>query len=117
MPRIGIFGGTFDPPHTGHAAAARAVLEQLDLDRLWLMVANDPWQKSPTRTITPAADRLAMTTAMAESIPGAAVSGLEIDRGGATYSIDTVEADSPRHARGRRTRADHFLDRRRRPRE
>jgi nicotinate-nucleotide adenylyltransferase len=91
-PKVGIFGGTFDPPHVGHEAAARAILSDLDLDRLLLMVANDPWQKSPTRPITPAEDRFAMTQALAESIPGASASRLEIDRGGPTYSIETVEA-------------------------
>ena len=55
--RIGIFGGTFDPPHAGHVAAAHAVIEQLGLDRLLLVVANDPWQKSGQRTVSPAADR------------------------------------------------------------
>ncbi|HEV3368421.1 MAG TPA: adenylyltransferase/cytidyltransferase family protein, partial [Acidimicrobiales bacterium] len=80
--KVGIFGGTFDPPHVGHEAAARAILSALDLDRLLLMVANDPWQKSPTRPITPAEDRFAMTEALAETIPGASASRLEIDRGG-----------------------------------
>jgi nicotinate-nucleotide adenylyltransferase len=88
--RIGILGGTFDPPHVGHEAAARAVQGALDLDRLLLMVANDPWQKSPTRPITPAEDRLAMTEALAATIPGAEASRLEIERGGPSYSVDTV---------------------------
>ena len=91
-PRVGIFGGTFDPPHVGHQAAVRAVQGALALDRLLLMVANDPWQKSPTRPITPAEDRLAMTEALAATIPGAVASRLEIDRGGPTYSIETVKA-------------------------
>jgi nicotinate-nucleotide adenylyltransferase len=91
--RIGIFGGTFDPPHVGHVAAARAVQETLGLDRLLLMVANDPWQKSPSRHITPAEDRFAMAQALAQAIGGGAqASRLEIDRGGPSYSIDTVEA-------------------------
>ena len=68
--RIGLFGGTFDPPHLGHVAAARAVQESLALDRLLLMVANDPWQKSPTRQITAAEDRFAMAQALAEAVPG-----------------------------------------------
>jgi nicotinate-nucleotide adenylyltransferase len=89
--RIGILGGTFDPPHVGHVAAARAVLAQLDLDRLLLVVANDPWQKSGQRRITPAEDRLALTEALAAEVPGTEASGLEIDRGGPSYSVDTVE--------------------------
>ena len=89
--RIGILGGTFDPPHVGHVAAARAVTEQLGLDRLLLVVANDPWQKSGQREISAAEDRFALTEALAEEIPGAEASRLEIDRGGASYSVDTAE--------------------------
>ena len=72
-------------------AAARAVTEQLALDRLLLVVANDPWQKSGQRAISPAEDRFALTEALAEEVPGAEASRLEIDRGGASYSVDTVE--------------------------
>jgi nicotinate-nucleotide adenylyltransferase len=89
--RIGIFGGTFDPPHAGHVAAARAVIAQLGLDRLLLVVANDPWQKSGQRVVSPAADRLALVEALAPEIPGAEASRLEIDRGGPSYSVDTAE--------------------------
>jgi len=89
--RIGILGGTFDPPHVGHVAAARAVLEQLGLDRLLLVVANDPWQKSGEREIAPAEDRFALTGLIAAEVPGAEASRLEIDRGGPSYSVDTVE--------------------------
>jgi nicotinate-nucleotide adenylyltransferase len=90
--RIGIFGGTFDPPHVGHLAAARAVLDTLDLDRLLLVVANDPWQKSPSRSITPAEDRFALAQALAAEIPAAEASRMEIDRGGPSYTVATVEA-------------------------
>jgi nicotinate-nucleotide adenylyltransferase len=89
--RIGIFGGTFDPPHVGHVAAARAVTERLGLDRLLLVVANDPWQKSGQRQVSPAADRYALTEALAEEIPGAEACRLEIDRGGPSYSVDTAQ--------------------------
>jgi nicotinate-nucleotide adenylyltransferase len=89
--RIGIFGGTFDPPHDGHVAAARAVTERLRLDRLLLVVANDPWQKSGQRAVSPAADRYALTELLAEEIPGAEASRLEMERGGPSYSVDTAE--------------------------
>jgi nicotinate-nucleotide adenylyltransferase len=89
--RIGIFGGTFDPPHAGHVAAACAVIEQLGLDRLLLVVANDPWQKSGQRSVSPAADRFALTEVLAGEIPGAEASRLEIERGGPSYSVDTAE--------------------------
>jgi nicotinate-nucleotide adenylyltransferase len=90
--RIGILGGTFDPPHVGHAAAVLAVQEALHLDRLLLVVANDPWQKSATRMITPAATRLAMVQALAQGVPGVEASAMEIDRGGPSYTVETVEA-------------------------
>ena len=90
--RIGLFGGTFDPPHVGHVAALRAVSAALSLDRLLLVVANDPWQKSSSRAITPADDRFAMAQALAEGIPGVEASRMEIDRGGPSYTVTTVEA-------------------------
>jgi len=89
--RIGIFGGTFDPPHNGHLAAARAAIASLGLDRLLLVVANDPWQKSGRREISDADDRFALTQCLAEGIPGAEASRLEIDRGGPSYSVVTAE--------------------------
>jgi len=61
--RIGLFGGTFDPPHVGHLVTAVNVRHALRLDRVVLMVANSPWQKDGTRSITPAEDRLAMVEA------------------------------------------------------
>ena len=66
-------------------------MEQLGLDRLLLVVANDPWQKSGQRAVSPAEDRFALTEALAEAIPGAEASRLEIDRGGPSYSVDTAE--------------------------
>jgi nicotinate-nucleotide adenylyltransferase len=96
--RVGILGGTFDPPHVGHVAAGRAVMDRLELDRLLLVVANDPWQKSGHRSISPAEDRFALTQALAEEIPGAVASRLEIDRGGPSYSVDTAEEVQARSA-------------------
>jgi len=62
----------------------------LDLDRVLLMVAGDPWQKSGGRTITAAADRLEMTRAAASGIEGLEVSDLEVERGGSSYMVDTM---------------------------
>ncbi len=90
--RIGLFGGTFDPPHVGHVAALCAITEALSLDRLLLVVANDPWQKSSNRAVTPAEDRFAMAQALAEGLPGVEASRMEIDRGGPSYTVATVEA-------------------------
>ncbi|WP_420609781.1 nicotinate (nicotinamide) nucleotide adenylyltransferase [Candidatus Poriferisodalis sp.] len=89
-PRQAIFGGTFDPPHAGHVAAAICAREQLDIDMLHIVVANDPWQKSAERVVTPAHHRLAMARLAFRDVAGTAVSDLEIRRGGPTYTIDTV---------------------------
>ncbi len=89
--RIGVFGGTFDPIHAGHVAAAAEVHRALDLDRTLLVVANEPWQKEGTRSVTPAEDRLAMVVAAVAERPGLEPSRLEIDRGGPSYTVDTVE--------------------------
>lgn len=72
-------------------AAAQAVVPALGLDRLLLVVANDPWQKSASRDVSPAEDRFALTEVMAEELPAAEASRLEIDRGGPSYSVDTAE--------------------------
>jgi len=83
-------GGTFDPPHLGHLAAARSARRELDLDRVLLVVANDPWQKTTDRRITPAAQRLEMVRAAVAGMEGVEVSSAEIDRGGPSYTIETV---------------------------
>lgn len=88
--RIGILGGTFDPPHVGHVVAAAAAAWQLDLDRVLLMTANIPWQKVGSRSVTPALDRLAMVTLIAEGMANVEVSTLELDRGGQSFTADTV---------------------------
>lgn len=89
--RIGLFGGTFDPPHVGHLVTAVNVRHALDLDVVILMVANVPWQKEGTRVITPAADRLAMVEAAVRGVPGLMAGRWEIDRGGPSYTADTLE--------------------------
>jgi nicotinate-nucleotide adenylyltransferase len=89
-PAIGIFGGTFDPIHSAHLELAELVRVSLALDRMLLVVANQPWQKEGERAITPAEDRFAMVEAAALGWPGLAPSRMEIDRGGPSYTIDTV---------------------------
>jgi len=88
--RIGIFGGTFDPVHVGHLVAAVNARHDLGLDRVVMMVANLPWQKAGTRPVTPPLDRLAMVEAAVEGVDGVEASRLEIDRGGPSYTADTV---------------------------
>lgn len=88
--RIGLFGGTFDPPHVGHLVTAVNVRHALSLDVVVLMVANVPWQKAGSRAITPAALRLAMVEAAVADVPGLEAGRLELDRGGASYTADTL---------------------------
>lgn len=90
--RIGVFGGTFDPPHVGHLVTAVNVRYALGLDLLILMVANVPWQKVGTRPITPAADRLAMVAAAVEDVPHLVAGDHEIRAGGPSYTADTLAA-------------------------
>lgn len=90
--RVGLFGGTFDPPHVGHLVTAVNVRHALDLDVVVLMVANVPWQKEHRRSITPAPDRLAMVTAAVADVPGLEAGRLEIDLGGPSFTADTLAA-------------------------
>jgi nicotinate-nucleotide adenylyltransferase len=90
--RLGVFGGTFDPPHAGHLVAAADARHALGLDVVLLVVANQPWQKLGSRHVTSAADRLAMVQAAVEGIDGLEASALEIERGGISYSADTLAA-------------------------
>lgn len=88
--RIGVFGGTFDPPHIGHLVAAVDAQHELDLDVVLFVVANVPWQKVESREISPAEDRLALVRAAVEDAPLLQVSDIEIRRGGASYTADTL---------------------------
>jgi nicotinate-nucleotide adenylyltransferase len=88
--RIGVFGGTFDPVHVGHLVAAVNARHALDLDRVLLVVANVPWQKTGGRLVTPAEDRYAMVAAAVGEVAGLEASRLEIDRGGPSFTADTV---------------------------
>ena len=89
--RLGLLGGTFDPPHLGHLAAAHAVMTELRLDRVDFLVANDPWQKSDTRLVSPSDVRRQMVAALVEGHVGLGVDDREIRRGGLTYTADTLE--------------------------
>jgi nicotinate-nucleotide adenylyltransferase len=88
--RVGLFGGTFDPPHVGHLVTAVNVRHALRLDLVILMVANVPWQKQGTRAISPADDRLAMVDAAVADVEGLVVGDLEVRRGGDSYTADTL---------------------------
>jgi len=87
--RLGVLGGTFDPLHNGHLVAAREALGQFDLDLVLFVPAGRPWQKS---SYTHLEDRYLMTVLGVGSEEGFAVSRLELDRGGPTYTADTMAA-------------------------
>ena len=89
MSRIGLFGGTFDPPHVGHLALAEAARRRLRLDRVVFVPAGDPPHKRGRR-LSPAADRLAMTRLAVRGLPGFEVSDLEIRRRGPSFTVDTL---------------------------
>ena len=88
--RLGVFGGTFDPPHVGHLVVAVNARHALRLDRLLLVVAHDPWQKSQTRALSSAEDRLAMVEAAVGDVDGLEASRIELDRGGVSFTADTL---------------------------
>jgi nicotinate-nucleotide adenylyltransferase len=90
MDRLGIFGGTFDPVHVGHLVAASAARFHLRLSRVLMVVAGDPWQKHGD-VVAPAETRFEMVAAAIEGVDGFEASRLELDRGGPTRTIDTVE--------------------------
>ena len=83
--------GTFDPPHVGHLVAAVNVRHALGLDRVLLIVANRPWQKVGSRPLSAAADRLAMVEAAVADVDGLEASAIELERGGDSFTVDTVE--------------------------
>ena len=86
---IGILGGTFDPVHNGHLAAARQLLGVANLDQVWLMPNATP----PHRTavpVAPADDRMRMVELAVAGQNGVLASRTEVDRGGISYTIDTI---------------------------
>ena len=88
VPRIGIFGGSFDPVHNAHLALARLALVELQLDELRWVPAGQPWQK--VRGLTPAVHREAMLRLAMAGEPRFTLSRIEIERGGASFTLDTV---------------------------
>ncbi len=87
--RIGIMGGTFNPPHTGHINAALAARREIPLDEIIFVPAGTPPHKEIAKNSASTAQRLAMACLAAESI-GCSVSDIEIKRGGKSYTFDTV---------------------------
>lgn len=86
--RLGVYGGSFDPPHNAHVALALAAVQQLQLHELRVLPTGDAWHKS--RELTPSRHRLAMAEAAFASVPYTIVDDREVRRSGATYTIDTL---------------------------
>jgi nicotinate-nucleotide adenylyltransferase len=88
---VGILGGTFDPIHHGHLVIAEEAREALGLERVLLVPTAMPPHK-PDRALTAAVDRLAMAELAVAGNPAFAVSGIEVERGGSSYTVETLEA-------------------------
>jgi nicotinate-nucleotide adenylyltransferase len=87
--KIGLMGGTFDPPHIGHLILAQLAQEQLKLDKVLFIPAGDPWRKAD-RAVTPAMHRLAMARLAIADNAAFEVDDCEVTREGATYTVDTL---------------------------
>jgi nicotinate-nucleotide adenylyltransferase len=88
--RIGLFGGTFDPPHLGHLILASEAQSQLELDRLlWILTPEPPHKQE--QSITPSEHRLAMVNLAIADNPAFELSRIELDRPGPHYTLDTIK--------------------------
>jgi len=89
-PRIGLFGGTFDPPHLGHLILASEAQTQLELDRLlWILTPEPPHKRE--QTITSIEHRLAMVQLAIADNTTFELSRIELDRPGPYYTLDTIK--------------------------
>lgn len=87
--RLGVMGGTFDPIHHGHLVAASEVAHLFGLDEVVFVPTGQPWQKAD-RDVSPAEDRYLMTVIATADDPRFTVSRVDIDRGGPTFTVDTL---------------------------
>jgi nicotinate-nucleotide adenylyltransferase len=101
--RIGLLGGSFDPPHLAHLALARTALQALHLDELWWLPAGQPWQKVG-RALADGTHRAAMVRLLVQDEPRFRLDARELDRPGPTFTVDTV-----RECRAERPDAAFFL--------
>ena len=88
--RIGIYGGTFNPPHTGHRKAAQEAIRALKLDKLLIIPTAEPPHKALPGASAAAEQRLELARLCFGDVAGAEVSDLELRRGGKSYTVDTV---------------------------
>jgi nicotinate-nucleotide adenylyltransferase len=89
--RLGVLGGTFDPPHVGHLMLAEEARQALELDQMLFVPAGAPWRKA-ARKLSPREDRLAMVQLAVGDSPHFAISILEIEREGPSYTAETLAA-------------------------
>jgi nicotinate-nucleotide adenylyltransferase len=94
-PRIGLFGGAFDPPHVAHVALVRAAVEQLELSQLHVLPTGHAWHK--VRALSAPEHRLAMARLAFGDIPGVVVDDRELHRPGPTYTVDTLRELQAEH--------------------
>jgi nicotinate-nucleotide adenylyltransferase len=94
--RVGILGGTFNPPHLGHIALSRCAREQLDLQRVVLIPASIPPHKHARQDPGPQ-HRLKMCELAVQGSPGLSVCDLEIQRNGPSYTVDTLRFINSSH--------------------
>lgn len=88
-PKIGVFGGAFDPPHAAHVQLVRQAIAELGLDRVLVIPTGQAWHK--VRTLSAAAHRLAMTRLAFAAVPQVQVDARETLRSGPSYTVDTLE--------------------------
>jgi nicotinate-nucleotide adenylyltransferase len=87
--KVGVMGGTFDPPHKGHLAVAREARSRLDLSCVIFVPAGQPWLKSEM-SVTPAAERFEMVRLAISPYPYFKISSAEVERLGPSYTVDTL---------------------------
>ncbi|WP_066194232.1 MULTISPECIES: nicotinate-nucleotide adenylyltransferase [Gracilibacillus] len=90
MRRIGLFGGTFDPPHYGHLLMAEQAYQQLELDEVWFIPSFQPPHKAEAKTT--ALDRLEMTSEAIKGHPAFLVDPIEVEQETVSYTLNTVRA-------------------------
>ena len=96
MKNIGLLGGSFNPVHNAHLALAKSALKELELNEVQLIPAGNPWQKQPLAVS--GQQRMEMLALAVANCPGITVNDIEINREGATYTIETLKA-LPKNAR------------------
>ncbi|MFB1050746.1 nicotinate-nucleotide adenylyltransferase [Paraliobacillus sp. JSM ZJ581] len=95
MKKVGLLGGTFDPPHIGHLVIAEEVYHQLNLDEVWFIPSNEPPHKNKANTAVK--DRVAMVEAAIANNDHFLLHTIEIERSGKSYTFDTIQLLTQKH--------------------